>query len=221
MAFTCTLRPAHSLASALVSCADAALGRRVAGHRDAALEGQQRGGEDDLARAALQHVAAEFARQHELRVQIDLDDLVPVFVGMLGGRLAQDRAGVVDQDVDGRAVALHLFDERVERLAVAEVAGVAAELAAARGHFPLHVAAFGFQRGAHADDVGAGFGQGHRHRLADAAAGAGDEGGLSIQFELIENVQGQSVQCTRIFILRRRLPSGAWRLPGRRAAPRR
>ena len=95
--------PAHSLASALVNCADAALGRRVSRHRDAALEAQQRCGEDDLPRPALQHAAAEFARQDELRVQIDFDDLVPILVGMLGGRLAQDGAGVVDQDIDGRA----------------------------------------------------------------------------------------------------------------------
>ena len=70
----------------------------------------------------------------ELRFDLRITS-VPVFVGMLGGRLAQNRAGVVDQDVDEGGIALHLFDERVERFAVAEVAGVAAEFAPARRDF--------------------------------------------------------------------------------------
>jgi hypothetical protein len=56
-----TLMPcgAHSLASALVSCATPPLARGVARHGDAALEGEQRRDVDDLAaRAALDHVAA-------------------------------------------------------------------------------------------------------------------------------------------------------------------
>ena len=55
---------------------------------------------------------AELARQHELGAQVDFEDLVPVFVGMLRGGLAQDGARVVHQDVDGRALALDTFSMR-------------------------------------------------------------------------------------------------------------
>jgi hypothetical protein len=73
---------------------------------------------------ALQHAAAEFARQHELRAQIDLDDLVPILIRMLGRRLAQNRAAVVDQDIRRRAFRLHLFDEPVHRRAIRQIARV-------------------------------------------------------------------------------------------------
>ena len=44
--------------------------------------------------------AADLPGQHELAGQVDREDVVPVLVGVLGGRGAGDGAGVVDQDVD-------------------------------------------------------------------------------------------------------------------------
>lgn len=37
------------------------------------------------------------------------------------------------------------------------------------------------------DDVGAGFGELHRHRAAETAAGAGDDGDFAVKFERIQN----------------------------------
>src|ERR1035437_2240310 len=178
-----------------------ALRRCVSRHRNAALKAQQRCREYDLPRPALQHAAAEFARQHELRAQIDLDDLVPILIRMLGRRLAQNRAAVVDQDIHRRAFRLHLGDKRVHRRAIRQIARVGPAPAAARRHLPLYRAAFRFHAGTGGHDVRARFRQGHRHRLADAAPGAGDQSGLAAQIEFVEYSHcNQSVQLTRIFM---------------------
>src|SRR5262249_15020583 len=147
---------------------------------------------DDLAGPALEHLLADLAAQNELRVQIHLEDAVPVFVGMLRRGLAQDGPSIIDQDVDHRNIPLHLLDERVQRLAVAEIAGVAAELAAARDHLAFERATLAFKLRADSDNIGAGFGQRQGHRFADAAAGARHQGGLAVQFELIEYVHDYS-----------------------------
>ena len=48
------------------------------------------------------------------------------------------------------------------------------------------------------EDIGSGFGEPDGHRLADAAAGAGDESGFSVELELIED--GHACTFTRIFM---------------------
>ena len=93
---------------------DAAFGGGVSGDGDAALEGEEGGGEDDFAGAAGDHVFADFAGEDELGVEVHFDDFVPVFVGMFGGGFAEDGAGVVDEDVDLWVVGFDLFDEGVE-----------------------------------------------------------------------------------------------------------
>src|SRR5205814_9565910 len=97
---------------------------------------------------------------------------VPVFIGVLGCGLAQNRACIVHQNIYDRNVAFDLLDETVESLAIAEVAGITSKAAAARDHLALERTARDFERSAHADDVGSCLGQRHCHRLADAAAGS-------------------------------------------------
>ena len=46
---------------------------------------------------------------------------------MLRGGFTQDRAGVVDEDVNPPVFKFYRFDERVERLSIAEIARVAGE----------------------------------------------------------------------------------------------
>ena len=100
MALTLTPRGAHSLARARVRPGEAGLGGGVAGNVDAALETQQGGGEDDFAVAAVDHGPSDLAGEDELAGEIDLQDAVPVAVGVLGCGRPCDYAGVVDQDVD-------------------------------------------------------------------------------------------------------------------------
>ena len=70
------------IGEALGDLADGALGRGVRGHRQATLEGEQRGKVDDAAAAAggrrggeLQHLGADVAAEGEDGVEVYLDDL--------------------------------------------------------------------------------------------------------------------------------------------------
>jgi len=92
-------------------------------------------------RAAFDHPLPDLAADHELRVQVRLHDLVPQLVGVLGGGLAENRARVVDEDVDHRALRFDLPQEVVNAGAIREVAGVAREPPPDGQHFLLDRAA--------------------------------------------------------------------------------
>ena len=81
-----------------------------------------------------------------------------------------------------------LLDERVDGLAIGEVALISLERSTQRRDFLLDFTAAGFQRSRDTDDVRTGFGQADRHRFADAAFAAGDEGCLSGKIKLIEEL---------------------------------
>lgn len=112
-----------------------------------------------LPRAALQHLSAEFARQHELRAQVDFENAILVFVVMLAGRLGQDGAAVIDQDIDGPLLGLHLLGESVDLFALGQVAGIASKTAPECLDFLGHCAAARLHGGAHPHDIGARLGQ--------------------------------------------------------------
>ncbi len=166
---------------------DAAFAGGISGDGDAALEGEERGGEDDFSGAAGDHLFADFAGEDELRVEVHFDDFVPVFVGMLGSGFAEDGAGVVDEDVDLWVVGFDLFDEGVKGISVGEVAGVAGEFSASGGDGFFNFRAMGLEGGGDGEDVSTGFGEGDGHGHADAALGAGDESGFSVEFELVQD----------------------------------
>lgn len=167
--------------------ADRSLACRVARHGDAALERQQRGDEDDLSVAAFEHLPAKLAAENELGVEVDLHDAVPILVRVLGGRLAEDGSGVVDQDVDSRKVGLDPFDEAIQRTPIGKVAGVSPKPASQRDHFLLDLAAGRFHRSADADDVGPGLGQCPGNRAADPPAAAGHQREPAVESELFQN----------------------------------
>lgn len=87
------------------------LGRRIRGHVEPALEGQQRGKVDDgpapprhRRRLEREHVGADVAAQGEDAVDVDLHDLVEVAVGKRLAGVPPLDAGAVDEDADGVAV---------------------------------------------------------------------------------------------------------------------
>ena len=126
----------------------------------------------------------------------------PHFVGMLGGRFAPDRPGVVDENIDDRVRGFHFSDESVERRAVAEIARVGEELLTQRGDGAFRFTAR-LQRRAHADDVRPGLRERERHGPADAAFRAGDQRSFSVETELMNNAH------RRLVCLQRRLANGA------------
>ena len=65
------------IAQCLRQPGDGALAGCVGRHTNAALKAHQRSDEDDLAATARQHFAPELAGEDELRVQVDLEHVIP------------------------------------------------------------------------------------------------------------------------------------------------
>ena len=163
----------------------AALGRCIGGYPDATLKGEDRGNVDDFAGAFGQHVPAGELGEAEDAGEVDVDNRIPVFFGVVGGGRAADDAGVVDEDVDGAEV----LDGFINK---ARADGGIAHIACQGNGFR---AGFGDKflggpgdagRAVHGD-LGAGLGQGDRDPCAEAARGSGDECGLANQLEIIED----------------------------------
>ncbi len=188
MALTLTPRAAHSLAERLGEPGDAGLGGGVARDVDAALEAEQGGGEDHLPRAAARASTRPTACvSTNWADEVHLEHAVPQVEGVFGGRLPLDRPGVVDQDVDGWSALARRAPRALTARAVGEVRPARREGAALGRAPPGHGASSSLQVGADADDVGAGVGQRKGHGHADAAPGAGDDGGLSGQVEQVSS----------------------------------
>ena len=81
-----------------------------------------------------QHFAPEFAGEDELRVQVDLENVIPCLVRKVDRIEARDDAGVVDEDVNLHGLFLHGTNEGVERVTLADVAGAGVEAAPQRAH---------------------------------------------------------------------------------------
>ena len=134
-----------------------------------------------LPRPRGEHVASELARQHELGVQVHLDNPIPELVWMLGSRRSRDRSGVVDEDVD-LDVAAHVGHEVVHGGAIGEIAAMGTEAPALSFDRPRDVAAR-FERRADTDDIGTRGGETHCRGFADPTTAAGDERGPSGEVE--------------------------------------
>nr|BFE73888.1 hypothetical protein GCM10020092_071890 [Actinoplanes digitatis] len=92
----------------------------------------RRGDVDDPAVAAVPHAAGvEHRAGHpEHAVEVGLDDVVPQFVGDVGGDAAPAAARVVDQDVDGAEAVDRGLDERLYRVLRPDVDDGAVDLEA-------------------------------------------------------------------------------------------
>jgi len=158
--------------------ADAAAARAIGSETRVPLDAGDRADVDDAAVVAPDHAAGYRLGYEEAATKIGVQNQVPVVPGYLEGRFADVAARVVDEDVHlaegGFRVGGHFLD-------AGEVANVEFEGdgAAAEGFD------FGFEWGqviamaAGQDQVGAGFRESAGEVLAEAAAGAGDDGYLA------------------------------------------
>ena len=171
--------------------ADGALAGGVSGNRDAAEKREQGGDVDDFAGAAGDHVLAGGAAGDEDAVEVDVEDGVPVGVGVVDGGGAFDDAGVVDENVEVALPGDGLVDEALDGGAVGEVGGDGVGVEAV---FREAVDDGGEFAGIAAvdDDVGAGLAEGAGHGEAESLGGTGDEGDLAAETELFleEGVHG-------------------------------
>ena len=133
----------------------------------------------------LEHVAARVLRETKDAGEVDVDQRLPVFFRIFGGRRAANDAGVVDQNVDGAEVTDGFFHQARADGGIAHVAGEGHGSCADRFDFLLR----GFRRraGAMNGDVGAGLGKRYGDGSAKAARGAGDESDFAVEIEFVEN----------------------------------
>ena len=169
---------------------DSALGGGVGGDADAALEAEQGGDVDDFAGGLPgDEVAGGELGELEDAGEVDLQDLLPVFEGDVFGGVAEDGAGVVDEDVD---VAELRFDLGEEGLG----AGGGGEVGLEGGGFSAggDDCCGGLVGGAAVavdGDGGSGLGEGSGDGCTESAGGSGDEGDFIVEAEEVEDVLGR------------------------------
>jgi hypothetical protein len=176
--------------------ADAAFGRGIGRDVDASLEGEQRGDVDDFAAALGEHVAAGVLGEAEDTGEVDIDDSLPVFGGVVGGGGAADDAGVVDEDVNGAEAGDGFVDEAMADILVADVADEGDGMSA--GGVDECLGFFWDGAGAVESDVGASFGESEGDAGAEAARGTSDESVFTFEGELIEDQGGRLLFCAGV-----------------------
>ncbi|MCY1297236.1 hypothetical protein D9M70_466690 [compost metagenome] len=157
-------------------------------HADAALEGQHRGDIDDAAGASgRDHVSGCGLRQQKGRLQVDVEHTVPVFLGIVEQVGAANDAGIVDEDVDAAEGGHDVADRRRRVERPGEIDG---QFVKANTRLSYQRCRLRHGRRTEGGDIGAGPRECQGHALAEAGAGAGDEGGLAC--EVKQRVQGEA-----------------------------
>ena len=133
----------------------------------------------DLPGAALNHRPPDLTREDERRGEVGRDRPRPHVVSVLDGRGANDRARVVDEDVDRPRPVGEASGELMDLGLVGEVRPDRLEGASERLDRTLDLGAGALELGAHADDVGPGGREELRDGPANAATRAGDDGELA------------------------------------------
>ena len=132
------------------------------------------------------------ARQLQRTEGVDLEDVAPFLLAVIGRRAGQVAARVVDEDVQAIAEILHPVEHGATILRIGDIGGEGMRLAV--GHFDLQLLAHGLERRFIARH--------HQHRraethqfggdgAADACAGAGHQCQLSVQSPALR-VHGRS-----------------------------
>jgi hypothetical protein len=139
---------------------------------------------DDAAVVVLDHATRNSLRNEETASQICVENQIPVVPRDVDGGLAHVAAGVVDEDVDLAEGGSGVGDKFLNAGVIADVEREGCCAAAEGFHFA-------FERGkridvaAGEDEIGASFCESAREMLAEAAAGAGDDGNLASEIEKI------------------------------------
>ena len=133
---------------------------------------------DDAPGALLDHRALDGLDEIEGALEIRIDDHVPILLGHAHGKAIAGEAGVVDQDVDAGEIGEDLLDERLHGGVVGDVHGVGLGQAGVL-RVDLIGGALGIRlRAGNHGHARAFAGEAQGDGVADAAAGAGDDGDL-------------------------------------------
>jgi hypothetical protein len=150
------------------------------------LETQHRGDVDDLAAPLRDEVPARRLAQEEGRLQIEVDNSIPVGLGEVDRIGSADHAGIVHQHIEAAELLQGFADDARNGFQRSEIRLHEGESPSERLHFGGGVVGV---RAADRSDVGAGFGQSQRDALAEAFVRTGDHGDLALQAEGIAHRQ--------------------------------
>jgi hypothetical protein len=144
-----------------------------------------------------EHVAAGVLGEAEDAGEVDVDDSLPVFGGVVGGGCATDDAGVVDEDVNGAEAGDGFINEAMADILVADITDEGDGMSA--GGVDECLGFFGDGAGTVESDVGASFSQSEGDAGAETARGTSDESVFTFEGELIEDQGEDSLFCeTRV-----------------------
>ncbi len=127
--------------------------------------------------------------RHEVALEVNLDDRIPLLLGHVEDRAVAKDARVVDEDVEVAIGLERLLDEILAALPTRDVVVVGARLTAGRLDLidrllrgpVVGTRAIPFAAEVIDDDLGAFRGQEHRVRTTDPASGTGDDRDLSVK----------------------------------------
>ncbi|MCY1169227.1 hypothetical protein D9M73_92470 [compost metagenome] len=165
--------------------ANAALGRGIARHANAALKGQHRRDIDDLAGPFRDHVPPRRLAQEEHRFEIGVDHRIPIVLGKIDRIGAADDAGIVDENIETAELIHSLIHNPLHRLDRGEIGGNDFGAAPQRADLRHRVLSRCPPDTGH---IRASRRQRYRNRLADAGIGPGDDGNLAGEIEGIGHV---------------------------------
>ena len=160
------------------------------------LERDHRGDVDDIAaprrlRIARGHASGDRLRGEERALEVGVQDLVPIGLGLLEHRLGDRDAGVVDQDVERAERALDLVQRALDRGALGHIERDARRATARRSDLPAEL--LELVRLARGEaDRGAAVGQRASKAPAEALRGAGHQGDAAAEVERIAHDDGPS-----------------------------
>src|SRR6202012_4967355 len=99
---------------------------------DPPLKAQETTRKDDLPAPADKHFPSQLPGQDKSGIQVDGKDLIPIFAGMLRGRLTKDHTGIVDQDVDDGVTGFDATQQVINGSAIGQIGLITREPAAQR-----------------------------------------------------------------------------------------
>jgi len=156
--------------------------RGICGNQNSTLKGKHRGNVEDFSGSALlEHLTGGELGEAKDGGEIDGDDLVPIFWGIVGGGRAADDSSVVDEDIEGAKFGDGVLDESGAGIGFGEVGGKIG--AAAPERLNLGADGAGIISAAMTGNMSTGLGQGKSDGRAETAVRTGDEGGFAVKSE--------------------------------------
>src|SRR5579863_9518609 len=156
--------------------------RSICGNQNSALKGEHGGNVEDFSGSALlEHLTRGELGEAKYGGQIDRDDLIPIFVRILGGGRAPDNSSIVDEDIERAKFPHGVLDQSGAGLSFGEIGGKIR--AAASKRLNLGTDGAGIGTSAVTGNISTSLCQGDGDGRTEASVRTGDEGGFAVELE--------------------------------------